>query len=53
MNLNDDLEFESSVILDGNKTSFLDNDRFIRFESSVILDGNKTTTLIISRPLGV
>ena len=42
MNLNDDLEFESSVILDGNKTEHCNFVNNLKFESSVILDGNKT-----------
>ena len=34
--------FESSVILDGNKTYLVKISYITKFESSVILDGNKT-----------
>ena len=37
-----DVRFESSVVLDGTKTTFRRNYVRIQFESSVVLDGTKT-----------
>ena len=39
--------FESSVVLDGTKTSITEHQFCAAFESSVVLDGTKTTSLSI------
>ena len=39
--------FESSVVLDGTKTSLVREDERIMFESSVVLDGTKTRIAIL------
>ena len=41
------LRFESSVILEGSKTNFSNEDLAYLFESSVILEGSKTVPLLI------